>query len=626
MAKKVENPQNTAHPIDLKVVPTAHSSRRRTVDEAIRDAVPGTTVPLSRLMADILERQSPFDSRIRVGPSRASAPAASSRPARALLGQLSVGQILSGAAGRYRIQHLARRGDHSDTYYAEVVSRVRGGPLSGGSSSQVVIKIPRIPGNMTDAGAAYRLGILTALFRAEATSLSRLEQIPRVARVLDRGKYVHRLQAASKASVFMVQEYIDGVDLVPYLEATFGGKDGRFIGLPSAREFFRWARMLADTINGIHKHLVVHGLIWPNNVRVNTQGDPVLVDFGERFFYQVMDNTAALINRAGRYIAPERSHDVGGDMFGLGGLLHRLASGEDPPRPYEDIEVLKEEVESSIRKNNPNLLHENCGVADIIARCLRFSHKGRVENAAQLLRDIDTFDVSTLAYRVRPDAGTLLKHARRLDESGHSLLSWMAVMRVRELSNQLADMALGIYDLAADADTIRGTVAGLMSALGQGDEFYSTALPKFWRQENIGINGRFISKTKEAVLRGVSVKRIFLIDDTFSERELHQIITAQQRLALEVNYSPLFAVRWLLLDRNVIEQIEREGKHFGVFVRQGRATAFFPQYRADGTIEMLRFRCDPEIVRGLREDFERLYTHEESGALADLQLPASHAV
>src|SRR6202030_988274 len=105
---------------------------------------------------------------------------------------------------------------------------------------------------------------------------------------------------------------------------------------------------------------------------------------------------------------------------------------EDPPTPYEDIEALKQQVEMTIRTNNPALLATNCSAADIIARCLRYSHRGRVESAAKLLRDINTFDAPMVSANVSREVQTLLKRSRALDRSGQSLLSWMAVLQVRE--------------------------------------------------------------------------------------------------------------------------------------------------------------------------------------------------
>ena len=203
-------------------------------------------------------------------------------------------------------------------------------------------------------------------------------------------------------------------------------------------------------------------------------------------------------------------------------------------RPYEDIEALKQQVETTLRGNNQELLRQNCGVVDIIARCLRFSHKGRIENAAQLLRDIDTFDVCAPSRSVAKEARVLLGHARTLDASKHSLLGWLAVMQLRDWRGTIDNMARGVYDLRADADTMRGMVAGLMSILTPGDEFLTISLPKFWWQDNIGINGRFLSKCKEAAQRGVKIRRVFLLEDTLSEPGLGQVVAAQQRVAMEL--------------------------------------------------------------------------------------------
>jgi hypothetical protein len=116
---------------------------------------------------------------------------------------------------------------------------------------------------------------------------------------------------------------------------------------------------------------------------------------------------------------------------------------------------------------------------------------------------------------------------------------------------------------------------------------------------------------------------VFLIDKTLSDPHLEDIVSTHQRISVELKHRSNFSVRYILLSAEEREQFVRGGRHFGLFLKQGSSTAMFPQYRANESMEMLRFRTDPAIVNGLRRIFER--EHKRATPLADLKLPAVKA-
>src|SRR5205807_897467 len=136
---------------------------------------------------------------------------------------------------------------------------------------------------------------------------------------------------------------------------------------------------LADAVQQVHWKKVIHGDIWPENILVRENGEPVLIDFGQAAFRDAAASIVKVSGRNIRYIAPEEKRTVGGDVYSLGGVLFYLATGEDPPEVVKnvraDVGALTVTVLDRIRLRNKNksLYQENRGAADIIARCLCMS-------------------------------------------------------------------------------------------------------------------------------------------------------------------------------------------------------------------------------------------------------------
>lgn len=581
----------------------------------IRNLVPEVSDPMAALLENAFIESAPLKavptlSRRRRGGATAGLDSAPDDC------QFRPGDVLDGLSGRYQVRGVVRKGEHCETYLAIVTDSTAPGRVLG---ERVIIKCPRVPVDMSEAAAADRLATLGALFHRDSETLKRLDEVLGVARFIDRGKYQHSIRDAVRSSVFVAQQYVAGKDLREYMDAS--APSGRFRGISSAGEFFRWARTLASIVHEMHRRLVVHGCICPDNIRVNEEGKPVLVDFGEALFAQVIGEVAGLAGPGERYRSPERRRDVGDDIFSLGGVLLYLAGGEDPPRAYEDIEALKQQIKLVIRQNNPQLLDSACGVADVISRALRFSASGRTESAALLLADIELFDSTSVSVDIVKEVAQLQNSAVELQKKAPHLLRWAAVLKARELVSLFGEMASGVYDVGGDPNAIRGTAASLMSALVRGDKFVSISIPQFWAPENMGIQGRFMSKTREAIERGVIVQRVFLLDERMDDPHLKEIVAAHQAIAVDLNYPSNFGARYLQISKAEREHFVRSGKHFGLFLCDGSPTAMFPGYRPNGSLQSLRFRVEPAIVEGLRRLFEREY--DRAMPLADLTFPVA---
>ncbi len=155
-------------------------------------------------------------------------------------------------------------------------------------------------------------------FRAEADHLHELGQHPQIPALLD---YVERDDAS-----FLVQEYIDGLDLAKILAT-----EGPFTEL-QIRE------LLADllpVLQFIHHHRVIHRDIKPQNIiRPRSGGPLVLVDFGASKYASetAIARTGTVIGSAG-FAAPEQAMGKAGlssDLYSLGVTCAHLLTAIHP--------------------------------------------------------------------------------------------------------------------------------------------------------------------------------------------------------------------------------------------------------------------------------------------------------
>jgi serine/threonine protein kinase len=543
---------------------------------------------------------------------RGAARASESVPER-FTGHFLPGQVLCGSVGKYVIKGLKKSNDFSETYEATVQGYLVGSDVQ--EQSRVVIRIPRVAADMSHQGAADRLGLLAGLLEAEAMALRRLAGSEHAAQLIDRGEYVHRLVTDASPSVFVVYRYVEGDNLMAYMNERYGR---RFTGIAQAEVFFKWARMLTAAVLDIHQRLVIHGDICPSNILVDRHnGRPVFVDFGQSLFLQAMNGIDDF--RAHPYRAPDEVKTPSSDLFSLGGVLYFLATGSDPRGlgHYDDIELLKQQVEGQVRDVNPKLFEQEAGVVDVIARCLR--KHSRVQHAAHLLQDIEIFKPTSAPAELVDDAIQLNRLASELDATGSALFRWVAGLRMRSLIDTLKDMSRGVLDFSGDSKDVCSAACAFLGGLGAGDEYLTISTPMFWYPGNMGINGRFLTTNRMAAVRGARIKRLFVLDDDLADEHLGQIVAAQRKVAADLGYSETYSVKYIVMTPEARRLFVREGKHFGLFIRQSECIAMFPVYNEEGTLVMLRFRTDPTLVRGLRSIFDSLML--SALPLADLQLP-----
>ncbi|HEU4752809.1 MAG TPA: protein kinase, partial [Armatimonadota bacterium] len=126
---------------------------------------------------------------------------------------------------------------------------------------------------------------------------------------------------------YLVTDFIPGPDLETVLRS--GQK-------PDWEVLVRWCVCLCHELAFLHSRNVVHHDLKPANVRLNPEGDPVIVDFSAAHWYRNPGETTDQLYGSDSFLAPEYAErsvedaDAGKrmDVFALGRILVELMVGQ----------------------------------------------------------------------------------------------------------------------------------------------------------------------------------------------------------------------------------------------------------------------------------------------------------
>ena len=136
---------------------------------------------------------------------------------------------------------------------------------------------------------------------------------------------------------FLVMEYIPGRPLSEVLKA----------GRPTHEEAVRLAEQVAEGLEAVHACGLLHRDVKPSNVVVGDDGVARLVDFGLAAHLGSVDLDAP--SGSPPYMAPEQVRrqreriDARTDLYGVGGLLYAMLTGQ-APHPGKTLEEVLEHV------------------------------------------------------------------------------------------------------------------------------------------------------------------------------------------------------------------------------------------------------------------------------------------
>lgn len=182
----------------------------------------------------------------------------------------------------------------------------------------------------------------------------------------------------------IIMEYVAGQTLEEYI---------RLNGPLPVTHALNVFSMIAEAINYIHQHSVVHRDIKSNNIKISPQGEVKLLDFG----IAKSDSSPNLtcvgsVIGTFQYMSPEQlrgaSADARSDIWALGVLFYEMLTGRVPFQA-ETLESLFEMIKNTAYPRpsdfDPTIPKE---LEQVIARCLKKQPSARYQSVAELLNDI----------------------------------------------------------------------------------------------------------------------------------------------------------------------------------------------------------------------------------------------
>lgn len=270
------------------------------------------------------------------------------------------GPVETGARiGAYRVERLLGRGGMGAVYLAT--------RADDQYEKRVAIKLLRLGVTGIEA---------RTLFVRERQILAQLDH-PSVARLLDGG-------TLPNGQPYLVLDYVEGEPLLDWCAHHKTPLRARIALFVKVCEGVAYA----------HQNLIVHRDLKPQNILVNAEGEPKLLDFGiakllTTDWSEQTQVPAGLMTP--QYASPEQLTGApittATDVYSLGAILYELVSGE---RPYETeglsmTELVRRIVELPVR---PPAARIPSDLKNIVLQCLEKAPGRRYGSADQLAADL----------------------------------------------------------------------------------------------------------------------------------------------------------------------------------------------------------------------------------------------
>ena len=301
-----------------------------------------------------------------------------------------------------------------------------------------------------------------------------------------------------------------------------GTDEDNWNGITNQGNWLEIATLLAHALSQIHRKRVVHGDIWPPNIFV-TNCKPyhaIFIDFMESFL-AAPSGDPHVIQKNHPYRAPERasaeyvpSEQV--DVYSFGKLLLYLTIGIDilidrNKHGHERRLVVRDAM---LKRNNP-LVKKFPSVVDIVARCTAWDPVARP-------RMIEIYDeLLELATESPTPRSRDTELARRLNEIATSVQSgftqhnsiFLRIIekKIREIEHLIDTYKTEMVELSGTRDQLIAALLVLFHELNDGDSWSAITTPAVWQEAALGLDGRYATGTIQAVRRGASIHRTFVV-------------------------------------------------------------------------------------------------------------------
>jgi response regulator RpfG family c-di-GMP phosphodiesterase/serine/threonine protein kinase len=174
----------------------------------------------------------------------------------------------------------------------------------------------------------------------------------------------------------------------------------------------QYVRQAAEGLRHAHEHGLVHRDIKPSNLLVTPQDQVKILDFGlARLCRRRCTEAHAMLGTV-EYMAPEqardaRSVDIRADIYGLGGVLYWLVSGQKPfpgdRPPLEELFARQRESPPPLRRLRPEVPP---GLESIVGQMMAADPNDRFPTPLAVITALNAFLDKSQARPPRPGSGT----------------------------------------------------------------------------------------------------------------------------------------------------------------------------------------------------------------------------
>jgi len=185
-------------------------------------------------------------------------------------------------------------------------------------------------------------------------------------------------------TAYMAIDFIDGLDLQQIIDG-----QGR---MPAADEIVLMSEKLLAAVGFIHANDMLHRDISPDNILLDTRGEPILIDFGAAREQASKTNRAMSALRVVKDgYSPQEFYVAGSeqgpwsDLYALGATLYHLISGEAPVNGQARLAALAEEKADPYQPLSGRYPGYPAGFLQAIDKALATLPKNRVQTAQEWL-------------------------------------------------------------------------------------------------------------------------------------------------------------------------------------------------------------------------------------------------
>jgi len=284
---------------------------------------------------------------------------------------------------RYRLTELLARGGMASVFKAVEVD----------SGQEVVLKVPYIQ------------------YESDVVFYQRFQREEQIGRSLRHPGIVRVLEPAEKTRLYLAMEYVPGRSLAEVLAAERPFPPARALSV---------AIQLAEALDCLQQHGIVHRDVKPGNVRVLPGGEVKLLDFGIALIESARRLTwAGLSHAVGTpdYMAPEqirgRRGDARTDVYALGTLLYEMLTGHLPHESGDAAAVLESKLHGEPTPPSEHAPGLEPALQAIVLRAIAPDPRHRYASAAELLGDLRCPSAARPPVAPPPRRSRLTRRARR---------------------------------------------------------------------------------------------------------------------------------------------------------------------------------------------------------------------